>query len=262
MREYKTFPLEDFKATGDGAGSFSGRASTFGTIDSVGDTIHIGAYEKTIPDFLKRGFIAWSHDWSNPIAMPIAAEERADGLHIEAKFHSDPQAQMYRTRVKERIDAGQFMGLSIGYQPVVWHMEEDVRVLDEIKLYEVSLVTVPAEEHSGLTAVKGFDLPIEEHSEQLRVALAEFLTRVEAGSAERAKAGRAISAARRELIGSVSGSLRTHADALDGLLAEPTDEPAEEEEPVIGLAQADVDPALKALADRAVWLLARYPAQI
>lgn len=260
MHEIKTFPFVDFKVTGDGAGTFSGRASTFDTVDSYGDTIRKGAYEKTLPDFMKRGFVAWAHDWTNPIAMPVAVEERADGLYVEAKFHSDSQAQMYRTRVKERVDAGQFMGLSIGYTPTVWHMEDETRVLDEIKLYEISLVTVPAEENSGLITVKGHGLTFEAHSEQLRVALEEFEARCKAGSALREeKVGRAISATRAAIITGVSGSLRSHADALDSMVSapEPDDDDEGEPDPVVGLA-AGVDPELKRVADKFASLFQHY----
>lgn len=241
----------------DGAGSFVGRASTFNSLDSYGDKVAPGAYVKTLPQFKTHGFVAWSHDWANPIAMVSDAYEKEDGLYIEAKFHSDPQAQVYRTRVKERMDAGQFMGLSIGYKTDSWRMEEDVRVLEAITLYEVSLVSVPAEPKAGLTMVKGFDLEFDDHSEQLRVALAEFVARCKAGSVERVKAGRAISAARRTLIESVSGSLRGHADELDALLAEPDEEP-QEPDPVVGLTEPQPG-ELKQLSQRAAWLLERYP---
>lgn len=247
MRETKTFALDaaDFKMTDSGAGGFTGRASTFNSLDSYGDKVAPGAYAKTLDQFKTHGFIAWSHDWTNPIAMVGDAYEKEDGLWVEAKFHSDPAAQTYRTRVKERIDAGQFMGLSIGYKTDKWHMEDETRILDEITLYEVSLVSVPAEPKAGLTMVKGFDLEFEEHFEQVRAALSEFVARCKAGSAARVKDGRALSEARRSLIESISGSLRTHAGDLDALLADPDEEP--QEDPVVGLAEPATD-ELKRLA--------------
>ena len=160
MHEIKLIETAELKIAGDGAGEFEGRASTFGTIDSYGDTVDKGAFAATIPEFIERGFIGWGHDWADPIGLITAAEERDDGLWITGKFHSDPEAQKYRQRAKERVDAGRFMGLSIGFEAKksepreVEGREKPVRALTEIKLYEVSLVAVPAERNSGVSIVK------------------------------------------------------------------------------------------------------------
>src|SRR5687767_2645760 len=117
--ERKTVALVGAKVQDAGHGSFSGYASVWNDLDLQGDRVAKGAYTATLPRFRERGFIAWSHDWSNPIAMITAAREDDKGLWIAADFHSDPDAQRVRTRVRERLDRGQFMGLSIGYEPVV-----------------------------------------------------------------------------------------------------------------------------------------------
>jgi HK97 family phage prohead protease len=244
MRETKTFHFAELKIAGEegNAGSFEGRASTFGAVDSYGDTIVPGAYVATIPQFLARGFIGWGHDWADPIGYVTAAEERPDGLYITGQFHSDADAQKYRRRAAERFAAGKFMGLSIGYEAEAWEMRQvdtpvrtawgeftdKVRALTKIRLFEVSLVTVPAEENSGLTAIKGHGIPFEEHAARVAAALhtdtesvKELLTRVRTGSEQRAtKEGRAISSARRERMAGVRDALRSGADEIDALLTE------------------------------------------
>lgn len=171
MREQKTLKLAELKIAGaDGdAGSFEGYASRFGTVDSYGDTIDPGAYTDTIPQFLTRGFIGWGHDWNDPIGIVTRASEDNAGLLLAGDFHSDAEAQKFRTRARERVAAGKFMGLSIGYEAQAWEMRtidtpyrdamgeltDRVRALTKIKLYEVSIVTVPAERDSGMTSVKG-----------------------------------------------------------------------------------------------------------
>lgn len=172
-RESKTFPLAELKIDGaDGSGTFDGRASTFGAVDSYGDAVDPGAYRDTIPQFLSRGFIGWGHDWNEPIGIVTAAEERGDGLYVSGQFHSDAEAQKYRLRARERVEAGKFMGLSIGFEAEAWEMRkvetpvrgmwgeltDRVRALTRIKLYEVSLVTVPAESGSGVTGIKSLPL--------------------------------------------------------------------------------------------------------
>lgn len=248
MREVKVVPFSDFKA--DDTGDFSGRASTFGTVDSYGDTVEPGAYVDTLPQFRTRGFIGWGHDWDNPIGYVTAAEERADGLYISGKFHSDAEAQRRRQIAKERVDQGLFMGLSIGYEieeaeerqvaePVKgkWgEWTDKIRVLKKLRLFEVSLVMVPAEANSGLTAIKGEGLTFDDHSERVRVALDEYVQRCMSGSEMREKVGRAISAARVAEIEGVIGSVTAAIEKLRALVAdEPSGSEEEAAEPVIGL---------------------------
>ncbi len=250
MRERKTLELVEFKDSGDGAGEFAGRASTFGTIDSYGDTVDAGAYKDTIPDFLKRGFIGWGHNWDEPIGYVTGAEERSDGLYISGQFHSDPESQRRRQIARERIDKGLFMGLSIGYEaeaaeertlkePIrgkFGELTDKVRALTKIKLFEVSLVMVPAESNSGLTAIKGDGLAFADHAEQVRVALEELLKRVESGSEIRTKVGRAISAARMATIDDLIGSMESGLEKLRVLRGDTSAGSEEEpEEPVVGI---------------------------
>ena len=96
--------------TADG-GELVGRASTFGSVDSYGDRVAPGAYAKTLGTFVQRGFLGWSHQWDKPIGFISWAREGDDGLWIGAKFHSDPEAQRIRSVVKERIEAGRFVGM-------------------------------------------------------------------------------------------------------------------------------------------------------
>ncbi len=103
MRDQKTLLLVEAKAPaeGDGPGSFEGYASMFGTEpDSYADVIDPGAYKDTIAPFLADGFIAWSHDWSNPIATPTTLREDERGLFLSATFHTHDEAQ----RAREEYD--------------------------------------------------------------------------------------------------------------------------------------------------------------
>lgn len=157
--ERKSVPLVDFKVAGVGAGSFSGYGSVFGNIDSAGDIVAPGAFRNTLPRFLKAGFIAQAHDWTVAIAVPKVAREDSRGLYIEADFHSTALAQDVRTIAAERVAAGKSVGLSIGYEVVDAERNSNgVRVLKELRLFEVSIVTVPANSAATVTTVKGLDL--------------------------------------------------------------------------------------------------------
>lgn len=239
MRETKTLALTEAKVAGDGAGSVEGYCSVFGGVDSYGDTIAPGAYTETLPAFLRDGFVAWGHDWNFPVAMPTTAYEDTRGLYLTASFHSDPEAQRARSIVAERLAGGKSMGLSIGYEALEYEyrkvdapvrgqygeLTDKVRVLTKIKLYEVSLVTVPADEAARVTDAKGLGLPFDDHSERVRVAVRELVERVKSGSDIREKEGRAISPQRRARVATMASLFRADADELEALLREPQKAP-------------------------------------
>lgn len=162
--EWKTVPLVDAKVAGDGSGRLTGYASVFGGLDSYGDTIQPGAYTATLDEFVKSGFIAWSHNWDQMIGTVSSATQDSKGLLITADFHSTPEAQQARTIAAERLARGKSMGLSIGYVPTKWSYQEDptskaqIRVLEEIKLFETSLVAIPADPFALATGVKSHPL--------------------------------------------------------------------------------------------------------
>lgn len=158
--EWKILPLVDAKVGGSGNGSFTGYASTFGNVDSYGDTIAPGAYTNYLDQFVERGFIAWNHNWADMIGMVASAKQDKTGLQITADFHSTPDAQAARTVMAERLAAGKFMGLSIGYVPHQWARKDGpagpdtIRVLQEVEVFETSLVAVPADSYAGVTGMK------------------------------------------------------------------------------------------------------------
>lgn len=234
MIEHKTIALDRaaIKAEGDGPGRIEGYASVFGGVDSYGDTIVPGAYIDTIPEFIFRGFLAHEHNWAEQIGTIAEAKEDGHGLWLAADFYPDPDSQKIRQRVMSRVERSKFVGLSIGYEAQGFEFRaplagetlppyvDRVRMLKRIKLYEVSDVSVPADAAAHVQTVKGFTLPFDRHSDDVRVAVDEWLERCKSGSELRVKEGRAISAARRTRMATVSGSLREAADDIDAMLEE------------------------------------------
>lgn len=153
--ERKTFVLS--KASIDASGNLSGYGAIFGNRDDGGDIIEPGFFDDVLGDFLKEGFISWSHDWSIPCAMPTLAQVDPVGMKLGAKFHSDAESQRYRTIAAERLEAGLTMGLSIGYEiaPGGAKRGPDGRhLLKASRLFEVALVLVPMNREAGATDVK------------------------------------------------------------------------------------------------------------
>lgn len=152
--EHKLLPLS--KAAITDTGVFEGYANVFNVVDHGGDVTMPGAFAKALPEFLRDGFLAWGHDWNDPVAMPIEAHEDEHGLYIKGQFHSTARAQEARTIAKERLEAGLTMGLSIGYAVEKGTVNKagglDLHTI--YPLWETSLVTVPMNQASYITAVK------------------------------------------------------------------------------------------------------------
>lgn len=258
MHEYKRFA--EFKLTGDGAGGFEGYASLFGVRDDGGDIVEAGAFRDTLDRFVNDGFISLGHDWDGLAIGTIAsAKEDAKGLFIRAEYHSTQIAQDARTVAQERMAKGKSVGLSIGYEVMPGGAEpaqDGSRHLLKLGLFEVAQVNVPMLRPAGLTGVKGYGLPFEDHSENVRVAVRELVERIASGSDARFKEGRAMSEARRTRIAAVKDSLLVGAAEIDALLKET--EPRKEEEPKAVQPVAGVpDARLKVLHERFLALDAR-----
>jgi hypothetical protein len=227
--ERKAVPFAEFKVDAS-SGEFSGYASIFGNVDSGGDIVVKGAYQKAIPAFLRDGFISWSHDWSMPIAMPTDAVEDDKGLFLAGRFHSTPAAQEARTITAERAANGKRTGLSIGYDIEDYAPDgKGHRLLKVINpLFEVGFVMVPMNRESNLAAVKADlrELSLDAGS-SLAGAVARFLGDADALTAQfakmadlRSKEGRSLSAANRQRLAEIRQRFADGMEAIEQILAE------------------------------------------
>jgi HK97 family phage prohead protease len=139
--QFKNFQIEEFKAADDGL-IIKGHGAVFNNIDSYGDVIKAGAFKKTLQDMQGRIAFCLQHDIRNPIGKILAIKEDDKGLALEVKI-SDAEKGI-QTKVKEGI----LKEMSIGYQVINAENAtvegQEVKLLTEIKLFEVSLVTIAA----------------------------------------------------------------------------------------------------------------------
>jgi HK97 family phage prohead protease len=146
----RDFPFE-VKAVKDD-GTIEGLAAVYGNEDLTGDVIEPGAFTKTLRD--KGGVVPvlWQHDSRNPIGKG-SLEDSRDGLLIKAKLLLSSQQGR---EAYEFAKNGIVTGFSIGYDTVVSEYDSgrSVRHLKELRLWEVSLVTFPANPEAQVTAVK------------------------------------------------------------------------------------------------------------
>lgn len=221
--ERKVIDAPEFKFLDEGNGGFIGYASTFGNLDRSGEIVVKGAFAPHLESFLKDGWIALQHDWNGlPVGVPKAASEDDRGLLIEIAYHSTTAAQDARRVQRERMESGKSASLSIGYTVLDSEYTQEGRLLKELKLHEVSLVTVPANPLATVLASKGLDgdrLGFVEHSEAMVSAVEEYLRRAKDRQDFRAKEGRVLSEANRKRIATLLESLTSVQQELAELLA-------------------------------------------
>jgi HK97 family phage prohead protease len=217
MLEYKSIPFEikEIVSVEGGGWEISGYASTFGgEPDAYGDVIVKGAFLESLarrsPKHLFEHF--------EPIGKTLEIHEDDKGL-VGRWSIIDTQTG---TDAYKLAKAGVLDSLSIGYMTLEADYREDgVRLLRKVDLFEVSSVAIPANRNAVITDVKsGRARPFDAHSDDVRVAVAEWMERIRSGSDLRTKEGRAISTARRTRMASVSGSLREAADEIEAMLEE------------------------------------------
>lgn len=148
------------------AGVFEGYGSNFGVLDLGNDVVQPGAYTRTLQERGPRGIkLLWQHDSCQPIGTWLEMREDAVGLWCKGQLLIEdvPKAR----EVYALMKAGAVDGLSIGYQVVnsARDASNGARLLEEVDLREVSLVTFPMNEASRITSVKG-GIPTEREFER------------------------------------------------------------------------------------------------
>jgi hypothetical protein len=121
-----------------------GYASLFGAVDQGGDVVLPGAYAGSLERLAAGGRavkLLWQHDPTQPIGIWDEVHEDARGLHVKGRLLTEVARGREAAAL---IEAGAIDGLSIGYRTVRSHKTDSGRrVLAEIDLWEVSLVTFP-----------------------------------------------------------------------------------------------------------------------
>lgn len=122
----------------------SGYASLFGAEDKGGDAVQKGAFESCLKRISKKGSkvkMLWQHDPTQPIGVWDEVIEDKNGLKVKGRLLTEVQAGREALAL---LEAGAIDGLSIGYRTVrAEKSAKGGRLLHEIELWEVSLVTFP-----------------------------------------------------------------------------------------------------------------------
>ncbi len=147
------------KETTENGVKIEGYASLFGHRDTGGDMVMKGAYAKSLAALKAKGRsvkMLWQHDPAQPIGIWDEVREDARGLYVKGRLLTDLQKGREAVAL---IEAGAIDGLSIGYRTVKAQKDtKGTRLLSELELWEVSLVTFPMLPEARLNAeAKGAD---------------------------------------------------------------------------------------------------------
>lgn len=134
----------DQVATVEEDGRIEGYASLFGVADQGGDTVAKGAFADSLTALRAAGRnvkLLWQHDPAEPIGVWDSVVEDDRGLKVRGRLL--PQVRR-GAEALALLSAGAVDGLSIGYRAIKSsRAPEGGRILQEIDLWEVSLVTFP-----------------------------------------------------------------------------------------------------------------------
>lgn len=154
MIETRDITAAEIRIAADEIGVFGGYASVFGEPDSYGDTIKSGAFRKALRDRKATGGPAmfWNHNPDQPIGVWLEIAEDERGLKVAGKLVTETAkgAEAYAL-----LKAGAVNGLSIGFRArSAERGPNGGRVLIDIDLVEISLVSLPAASKARVTSLK------------------------------------------------------------------------------------------------------------
>lgn len=154
-RRTKAVALE-LKAAGED-GTIEGYGSVFGVVDDWDDVVAKGAFTASLAEHKAAGTmpaLLWQHEPDEPIGVWTEMVEDDKGLRVKGKLCLDT------ARGKEAyalLKMGAINGLSIGFCTVPGtskYNDEGVRIVTQVDLWEVSLVTFQANKAATVTNIK------------------------------------------------------------------------------------------------------------
>ena len=209
------FKTVELKAADNGI--IEGYFSTYDkTPDSYGDIIDPGAFTKTFEKREESGHpfpLCFNHDFSAVIGAVDSVKDTEKGPFITAHFLDTDQAQ----DVRKMLQSGAIYQFSFAYdilgarKPTPEEEKDGVmQVLTEIEVFEISVVTVPANQNAVVTDVKSGRRNSQKDAEVIKQIrdLAQSLLdegddkKPEENEAENGKAAPEVNEASKELTGS------------------------------------------------------------
>jgi len=158
MNKTLNFPFQ-LKALSD-AGTFAGYGSVFNLEDSYGDIVLPGAFADSLAAQKAANRLPamlWQHRSAEPLGVYTAMDEDSLGLKVEGQL---AMATVRGAEAYSLMKMGALSGLSIGYQVRDENYDRvtGINTLKKVDLWEVSLVTFPANDAARVQNVKSIEI--------------------------------------------------------------------------------------------------------
>lgn len=147
-RMRRTSPTPSPSPEGEGSLRIAGYAALFDVADGARDTIRKGAFARTLAELAQPLPLYWQHKSALRIGTVETIAEDARGLRVIARIENADSLAMKLLRRRE------VSGLSFGYRARGFRRQGGGRVLEDIDLFEVSLVTRPLQHGARVHLVK------------------------------------------------------------------------------------------------------------
>jgi HK97 family phage prohead protease len=188
QREIRTQEINfEIRALDETGMRFSGYAAVFNEpsqdLGGFVEYIKPGAFARSL-NTRNRMMLLWNHDTSAPLASTrngsLSLREDARGLFVEATL---PDTNLGRD-IAELVRSGTIDAMSFGFkvQKDSWNDAGNVRTLEDVSLFEISLVSYPAyESTAGTVAVRNY-VAVADKTEIDATVLADAMNNFEAGN--------------------------------------------------------------------------------
>lgn len=165
----------DIRANNDTDG-FSGHAASFNSVDSYGTAFLPGAFKKTISERKDKIPVLWNHNPDVPVGKHLDMREDDLGLFVDVGIADDGADGSV---LLKRLRFGVPLGLSFGFETIKSRRYEEgdkldfsnapefyktpegrewVRVIEEVRYWESSPVTFPANQNSTIDDIRSAHL--------------------------------------------------------------------------------------------------------
>jgi len=176
----------EIKANENQDGTFEGYGSVFNNTDLGNDVIKSGAFTKSLAERGNKGVkLLYQHKSDMPIGVFDEIVEDSHGLYVKGRLALKTQAGQ---EAYELLKMGALDGLSIGFRvnpkEVSYDKRKNQRIIKEVDLMEISLVTFPMNPKATVRQIKGEEISIREWENGMRDAF--NLSRSEAKVAAKA----------------------------------------------------------------------------
>lgn len=143
----------DFELKAIGPREFEGYGSIFGNEDLGGDVVVPGAFAKTIASHKDGGtmpLMFWMHQPDQVPGVWTDMQEDRKGLYVRGELVDTQLGRDVRTLLQKKA----VRGLSIGYMPKDTDWHGATRLLKQVDLHEVSIVSMAMNPLAEVEAVK------------------------------------------------------------------------------------------------------------